>query len=154
MEFIDRCWCGLFCSWTSMHSAVKTIYVCCSLSVSMRHLLLLTTSKKQKQQSLHRICASRCCGISFDTFPHDAWRQCSQVFFVRKRSKSSSFFSHFAKGWLVSESIFRLAPTCSIQYWKLFLCFLFLGDNIPGCCYYQRYQNRKICETSQSEFII
>lgn len=31
--------------------------------------------------------------------------------------------------------------------------FLFLGDNVPGCCYYQRYQNRKICQTSKSEFI-
>lgn len=37
---------------------------------------------------------------------------------------------------------------------RLILCFLFLGDNISGCCYHQRYQNREICKTSQSEYSI
>lgn len=37
---------------------------------------------------------------------------------------------------------------------EMILCFLFLGDNISGCCYHQRYQNREICKTSQSEYSI
>lgn len=37
---------------------------------------------------------------------------------------------------------------------EMILCFLFLGDNVPGCCYYQRYQNREICKTSQSEYAV
>ena len=34
---------------------------------------------------------------------------------------------------------------------EMVLCFLFLGDNVPGCCRHQRYPDRKICKTSQSE---
>lgn len=36
---------------------------------------------------------------------------------------------------------------------NLISLFLFLGDNVPRYCYYQRYQNRKICQTSKSKFI-
>ncbi len=78
------------CSWTVMHSKEKTI------SLSLRHLLVFTTS--QNQRSLHRMCTS-CCVIlkcSWEissTVSHMMFQDVAVKSSSHKQSKSHSFCS-------------------------------------------------------------
>lgn len=162
------------CSWTVMDSMEGALcyYISLSLfSLSYRGTFWFSPSASQNQRSLHQMCAP-CVGAQW------CWHAVAalKVFVWMLDEKASQQFPTWCFETLqsnilhineVNPMVFALCQrmTCFwIHIWtgaymlnsvfEIILCFLFLGDNIPGCCYCQRYKNRKICKTSQSEYSI